>query len=711
MSILVWLLFLVPAARAVPASREAFKAAQRHYLLGALLERRGAGAGALKAFEAALSEDPDSAYLRREAAGMALELGDADKAFALAGRLKDSDAKNPQTQLLMGKILWARGDEAGARSSFEEALRLDPHFAQTVLSLGELLAERQPEKARELFGRFIQSDPDEAAEARYELAKMDYEAGCYDCAIAQLKAAIETEPDSSPLRYALAQAYEAKGSTAAALAEYQGILQMEPSDAALLNHIGELCAATGDMDQARSRFQEVLRLEPKNPLAGQWLAADAEKQGDWTRVARFLEASAALAEDPSLNLRLSYYYTQAGRAREAMRVLEAAHVRWPSNDQIAYFLALGYDDMKQGEKAVALLRQVLELKPEMREVRFELGSILEKLNRMAEAEKEFRRLLSSNPDDHSVLNYLGYSLADRGVELSSAEALIRRAVFLKPDNPAYLDSLGWVLYKQGRSTEAVTALEAAVGRDPEDGAIFDHLGDAQVLAGRPTDAWRSWKRAELFSEDPSAAAKKAARIEKGFDASRRGELYLEHLVSTYGRVRKMSAVCKVEGRALGRRFSYDGILSFQPSGELTLEILGPFFTTLWRARVWPDGFSMDVVQAGVDPQLVREAAEGLLSSLRGYLTGELFDGRPARHERGWFRRSIVAGDRRLELDRPGRCLSAVDLPQGKGRVFFADFEKAAGGRLVPRRISWEGRLGSLSLKLGHGKIDFLDGGR
>ena len=72
MILLVSLLLLAPGAQATLASGEAFKSAQRHFLLGALMERRGDSASALKAFEAALGEDPDSLYLRREAAGMAL---------------------------------------------------------------------------------------------------------------------------------------------------------------------------------------------------------------------------------------------------------------------------------------------------------------------------------------------------------------------------------------------------------------------------------------------------------------------------------------------------------------------------------------------------------------------------------------------------------------------------------------------------------------
>ena len=58
-----------------------------------------------------------------------------------------------------------------------------------------------------------------------------------------------------------------------------------------------------------------------------------------------------------------------------------------------------------------------------------------------------------------ALNYLGYSYADKGINLEEALALIQKALKLKPDNGYMIDSLGWVYFKMGKHEEAVKALQ------------------------------------------------------------------------------------------------------------------------------------------------------------------------------------------------------------------------------------------------------------
>jgi tetratricopeptide (TPR) repeat protein len=704
-------IFLLLLCSAAVEAASPPKDAQKLFLRGAIGESRGDYVNALKAYEAALEQDPDSAYLVRRAAELAIEAGDLGRAQGLAWKLLAVSSSTAGAHFLMGRVLWAHEDLAGARASFEKALKLDPRSGEALLALGSLLAPKSPRQARKLLERYIAQNPDAAAEAHYQLAKLEFDSGRLPESVKQLQAGLLLEPDSLPLRYALAQAYELQASTDAALDQYGEILQLEPENAAVINRIGEMLAARGDLEEARSRFLTARRIQPGDPFASAWLAADAEKEGDFGRAADWLKGSSALDDDPGLHLRLSYYLSQAGRLPEAVAVLEKAHARWPGDDQVAYFLALGYDDVKAGIRSVPLLRGVLELKPGWREARQQLAVILEKLGRMEESEAEFRRLLAEKPDDHQSLNYLGYSLADRGLKLEEAERLIREAVRLAPANAAYIDSLGWVLHRQSRSTEAVFELEAAAGLAPEDATVWEHLGDARAAAGRPDRAWLAWKRAGALADDPAPAGRKAAAIQKGWAPEDLGELALESLAAVHGRAAKLSAVCKVEGEVLGTPFSYDGMLTFKGGprgGVLSLDVLGPFFMPMFRVSLGPEGFLMDEIRAeGVDPRLVRQAVDRVFAVLREFLSGELFDRRPARWVKPWFRRGRVeAGGRRLELDKPGLRLAAVETPDGGARVALGDYVRI-DGRLVPRQASLSGRGYSFVLRLDAPKVEFL----
>jgi len=147
------------------AATDAVKAAQKHFLQGSLLEHKGDYPGALKSYEAALAEDPGSAYICRQAAELAIEAGDADKAQGLAWRLLAISSAAAQSHFIMGRVLWAREDLAGAQAAFETALKFDPHSGETMLALGSLLAAKAPDQARKLLERYVAENPDEAAEA------------------------------------------------------------------------------------------------------------------------------------------------------------------------------------------------------------------------------------------------------------------------------------------------------------------------------------------------------------------------------------------------------------------------------------------------------------------------------------------------------------------------------------------------------------------
>ena len=93
------------------------------------------------------------------------------------------------------------------------------------------------------------------------------------------------------------------------------------------------------------------------------------------------------------------------------------------------------------------------------------------------AEADLKKALELFPDQPQVLNYLGYSWIDQGVNLEEGMRMIRRAVEQRPEDGYIIDSLGWAHYRLGQYDEAVKHLERAVELKPEDPTINDHLGD------------------------------------------------------------------------------------------------------------------------------------------------------------------------------------------------------------------------------------------
>lgn len=691
------------SASAAPTEAAGGQEAQRHYLRATLLERRGAYGEALAEFEKALALDAGSAFLAGEAAELALQVEDWARAETWARRRLELAPQDAKSHLSLGRVHWAQGRIPQAEAAFEAALQLDPASAETVFGLVELVAAKEPKRARAVLERFLKDNPEQAAQALLELGKLDAQEERYADAAEKLRRAVALDDaQSGPARLALGQVYEVLGDTRAAVAEYRRVLVDEPEEYELWAHVGELEALMGDADQARETFRRLKESRPDDPAAAAWLAADAEKAGDYARAAELLKASSALKDDATLHLRLGHYLLQSGGIAEAMKALREARARWPKDDRIAYYLALGYDDLGEHDKAVELLREVTAVKPEDRDARWQLATVLEKLGRMQEAEPEFRRLLADRPDDATALNYLGYALADRGLKLDEAEALIGRAVALEPRSPAFRDSLGWVLFKQGRSSEAVVQLESAVRDLPGDATLLDHLGEARKSLADEAGAWRAWRLAQTLGL--LKAGEKADALQKGWDEASLGELWRRHLALAQGGLKRLTGLCELKGKIAGRAVSHKALFSWRAPGEVSFELLGPLFSTAWRARLDAGGFAMDRLPVdGVSPGQVEEAAHGVFAAVSGALSGAAFAPGPAKLTRGWGRRSLEREGWRVDLGE--QALARSLQAQGAAAVEVSDFLRA-GLRRAPRRLEVEGRFWELAIICPEPKAEF-----
>ena len=87
------------------------------------------------------------------------------------------------------------------------------------------------------------------------------------------------------------------------------------------------------------------------------------------------------------------------------------------------------------------------------------ASLLER-DEWERAETDLKRAVEIAPEQPAALNYLGYSWAERGVNLEEAFELIEKAVSLQPNSGAIIDSLGWARYQLGDYEEAVGHLAA-----------------------------------------------------------------------------------------------------------------------------------------------------------------------------------------------------------------------------------------------------------
>lgn len=696
------LLLLAPAALA------STKASYKHYLKAVLLTNRGEYAQALQSYEAALSLDPESAFLYKNAAELALEVGQVDRALALAERFAELSPEDAEATQLLGNVHWARGELDEAKAAFEKTLQLKPGHQEALFALGNLLGAQSPDRAKRYLDDYLKENPDDASEALYQIALIEQKAGRNEEAISRFEASIEADPDNMQSRYSLAQMYEIRGDTAAALSAYAGILDRDPKNVVLLNHIGEISFLIGDADAARGFFERAKSIMPSHPATCLWLALLDEQANRFAEAAGQIRDSAALSEDASLNLRLSYYLTQADKLPEAVAVLEKAYQRWPDNEDIAYFLGLGYDDLKKPQKAVEMMTQVLKLRPDHRDARFQLGAIYEKLGDMVQVELQFKELLKSHPNDASALNYLGYSLADRDLKLDDAEGYIRKAVELQPDKGAYLDSLAWVLFKRGKNEESLEILDKAIAMLPDDETVWEHLGDVRDKLGRLDGAWTAWKNAQALGSNKKELPTKLSRVEGSWSPGELGRKYLDYLSDSRGRFESFGGPCEILGKVGGKEFKFQAILHFRAPWGLSVDVLGPMFTPMMRmAFSGEEAFEMDPLKVeGVDSDFLQERIYESLRFLRTYLEGAPFRAGSPEFRKSWRRSRVDTAAYSFTLDKSKVRLSSLRAFDKPGLTLELGDYLPAGGRWVPSRLTLNGKGYSFDFKLAAPSVRF-----
>ncbi|OAN52393.1 hypothetical protein A6A04_00100 [Paramagnetospirillum marisnigri] len=218
-------------------------------------------------------------------------------------------------------------------------------------------------------------------------------------------------------------------------------------------------------------------------------------------------------------LRLAVNLDELGRSDDAVSELSALAAERPdSHDPLMALGDIFRRHKRYAEAADAYDRALARVDtkdPRNWTLLYARGIALERSKQWNRAERDFLEALRLKPDQPDVLNYLGYTWVDQGLNVEQGRKLIERAVELRPNDGAIVDSLGWALYRMGEFQAAVRHLERAAELKAEDPTINEHLGDALWQVGRYDEARYQWSRAMSLDPEPDQIDGLKARISTG----------------------------------------------------------------------------------------------------------------------------------------------------------------------------------------------------
>jgi tetratricopeptide (TPR) repeat protein len=270
----------------------------------------------------------------------------------------------------------------------------------------------------------------------------------------------------------------------------------------------------GEHEKAIALYEEMAKADPKvNPQ----LLNALRISGQFDRA---LLLGKSLFEKNANDVQLAVVYARtladAGQRKGGVDVLTSLLKSNPENIDIYVNLSEIYQQDKRYKDAeeILLRGESRKLPPEANErLKFQRASVYERQKEFDRAESLFKEMLKINPQNATVLNYMGYMLADRGIRLEEAVRYVKEALELDPGNGAYLDSLGWALFKLNDFENAEKYLLEANRLAANDATIDDHLGDLYFKTGKLEKAQDFWNKSALIGKEPGDVQKVRQKLE------------------------------------------------------------------------------------------------------------------------------------------------------------------------------------------------------
>ena len=482
-----------------------------HLLLGRLYRLNNDLQKAEDELKTAVKLDPSSEEAVTTLALLYTDEGDSAHALQVLSSVPDT-GRSAKLYSALGATYEQRKDYKSAIDAYKHAIRLDRDNLDAIRGLAEnLLNDGQVDAALDQYKVIADANPEDA-QTYLRISEIYRRQGKYDEALDSLKKAQAMVPDALEVPYNIAVVYQAQGRYDEAEKLLEGLLKKtEKADssysqadrnnrAIFIERLGMIYRDQENYQAAVDTFRKMIPLGDDNARTGYQDVIDTYREAkQWpqaTAVAK--EAAQKMPDDRELRMVLDAQLADTGDPDKPLADVRSMLKGTPEDREVYLRLAIMNTRLKRWSDAEEALNEAEQLstKAEDKEyVYFLRGSTYEREKKYEQAETEFRKILSANPQNAMTLNYLGYMNADRGVQLEESFNLINQAVKLEPTNGAYLDSLGWAYFKLGKYDLAEETLNKASLRMGSDPTVQDHLGDLYQKTGRLKLAAAHWERA------------------------------------------------------------------------------------------------------------------------------------------------------------------------------------------------------------------------
>jgi tetratricopeptide (TPR) repeat protein len=517
---------------------------ETHLLLGQLYGLNHDTARAETEFKIAQSLDSNSEDAVLQMAKLYTEQGDVQRAVDALSSIPESD-RSGRVSFALGASYDQLKKYKLAVAAYRAALDDEPDNPDGQRALATaLLADNQLAAALPMYQKLAAADPNDA-EATLKVSEIQRRQGHYDDALVTLQKAIqlngsnenpELSFNEAVLYDSLGKYHESEQALSAVLAATRKSVYSEAEKnnrGIFLDRLGVVYREENKTADAVDAYKAMIDLGGEYTLRGYQGKVDSYRDGQqWKEaVGAAAEAAKALPNDRSVQLMYAFQLADTGDADKGL-ALAKTQLKGTNDKPVAEdrdtLIAISNIDLRLHRSADALsyLNKAADLSTKPEEnmyIDLLRATLYDHDKQYQQAEAFYRKALSVDPNNATVLNDLGYMLIDRGTNLPEALTMIQKAVELDPQNGAFLDSLGWAYFKLGQYGPAEENLRKAIERTSTDASIHDHLGEVYEKTGRLKLAVTQWERSmSEYAHSLPADADPAdvARVKRKLDEAR-----------------------------------------------------------------------------------------------------------------------------------------------------------------------------------------------
>lgn len=385
---------------------------------------------------------------------------DKKAVYEIIKELAQPYPQSAEAQFALARAAWLAEDRPAAKKALTSASTLRPGWEPSALMQGQILASESPDDAVKFYKDFLSKFP-KANNVRMGYAKL----------LVNLKRHKEAKPEFIKL------SESAKGNpeTSAVV----GLLSLEANELGMAKKYLQQALDNGfnDREQLYIYLGRTEERQKNDAKALDWYDQVPPNNNHYLE-AKFSAAN-VIARTKNLDAAISMLDSLEDLSIEQKLAIVQAEAGMLSQEN-------------RHQDAYNLIEKTVNTVPNTPQLIYDYAMAAERLGKLDIMEAQLRKVITLQPDYAAAYNALGYSFADRNINLSEAKTLIETALKLSPGDHYILDSLGWVEYRLGNFAAAVEHLRKAhnMQADPE---ISAHLGEVLWKQGLQEEAQKIWE--------------------------------------------------------------------------------------------------------------------------------------------------------------------------------------------------------------------------